>query len=251
MGEARRVRVMAPRGQLLLSPLADTLSMTDQPTPAACASTQTVDSAHTAVVAFAQQHAQGSDTRERAVSLYLAVRDRFRYDPYRIDLSEQGMRASTVLENGYGWCVPKAVLLTAACRAAGIPARLGFADVRNHLSTERMRQTMATDLFIWHGFADIWLEDRWVKATPAFNIELCERFGLLPLEFDGRADSIYHPFDRSGNRHMEYVHQRGSFDDLPLAQITEDFRQLYGESMLDANAQGSADFQKDVEREAR
>ena len=242
---------MAPGGQLLPSPLADSLSMTDQPTPAACASTQTVDSAHPAVVAFAQQHAQGSDTRERAVSLYLAVRDGFRYDPYRIDLSEQGMRASTVLENGYGWCVPKAVLLTAACRAAGIPARLGFADVRNHLSTERMRQTMATDLFIWHGFADIWLEDRWVKATPAFNIELCERFGLLPLEFDGRADSIYHPFDRSGNRHMEYVHQRGSFDDLPLAQITEDFRQLYGESMLDANAQKTADFQKDVEREAR
>jgi transglutaminase-like putative cysteine protease len=147
--------------------------MTDQPTPAACASTQTVDSAHPAV-------------RERAVSLYLAVRDGFRYDPYRIDLSPQGMRASTVLANGYGWCVPKAVLLTAACRAAGIPARLGFADVRNHLSTERMRQTMKTDLFIWHGYADIWLDGRWVKATPAFNMSLCERFGLLPLDFDGR-----------------------------------------------------------------
>jgi transglutaminase-like putative cysteine protease len=111
------------------------------------------------------------------VSLFLAVRDGFRYDPYRIDLSPQGMRASTVLANGYGWCVPKAALLAAACRAAGIPARVGYADVRNHLSTERMRQTMQTDLFVWHGYTDLWLDGAWVKATPAFNIELCERSG--------------------------------------------------------------------------
>ena len=112
--------------------------MTDHPTPAASTATAVIDSDHPAIVAFAHQHAQGNDTRERAVALYLAVRDGFRYDPYRIDLSPLGMRASTVLASGYGWCVPKAVLLAGACRAAGIPARLGFADVRNHLSTERM-----------------------------------------------------------------------------------------------------------------
>jgi transglutaminase-like putative cysteine protease len=86
------------------------------------------------------------------VSLYYAVRDGFRYDPYRVDTSPQGMRASTVIACGYGWCVPKAALLAAASRAAGIPARLGYADVRNHLATERMRQAMQTDLFIWHGY---------------------------------------------------------------------------------------------------
>ncbi len=161
------------------------------------------------------------------------------------------MRASTVLGQDYGWCVPKAVLLAAACRAAGIPARLGFADVRNHLSTARMREAMATDLFLWHGFVDMWLDGQWVKATPAFNIELCERFGLLPLEFDGRADSIYHPFDRAGNRHMEYVRQRGTFDDLPLAQITEDFRRVYGSALFDTAAQAGADFQQDVEKETQ
>ena len=161
--------------------------------------------------------------RERAVSLYLAVRDQFRYDPYRIDLSPEGMRASSVIAQGSGWCVPKAALMAAACRAAGLHARLGYADVRNHLSTERLRQTMQTDVFIWHGYADLWLDGRWVKATPAFNIELCNKFGLLPLDFDGRSDSIYHPFDQSGNRHMEYVQQRGMFDDMPLAQITADF----------------------------
>lgn len=225
--------------------------MTETPTPASYAPTALIDSDHPAVLAFARQHAQGSSQRERAVSLYRAVRDGFRYDPYRLDLSPQGMRASTVLAQGYGWCVPKAVLLVAACRAAGIAARPGFADVRNHLSTERMRQTMKTDLFIWHGYADIWLDGQWVKATPAFNLSLCERFGLLPLEFDGCSDSIYHPFDSAGNRHMEYVRQRGAFDDLPLAQIVADFEQVYGAWMLDPAALQTASFQQDVENETR
>ena len=226
--------------------------MTPPPHPATLSATALIDSDNPAIQAFAAQHAQGGGDRERAVSLYLAVRDGFRYDPYRIDLSPQGMTASTVLANGYGWCVPKAALLTAACRAAGIPARLGFADVRNHLSTERMRETMKTDLFIWHGYTDIWLDGAWRKATPAFNIELCERFGLLPLEFDGESDSIYHPFDKSGQRHMEYVHQRGTFDDLPLARIVADFQAVYG-GWLDGGSTTSAlhgaSFASDVEQE--
>ena len=153
-------------------------------------------------------------------------------------------RASSVLAQGYGWCVPKAALLAAAARAAGIPARVGYADVRNHLSTERMRETMKTDLFIWHGYTDIWLDGAWRKATPAFNIELCERFGLLPLEFDGVADSIYHPFDRSGNRHMEYILQRGSYADVPLAALLADFDRHYP-GLHDT----SGDFLADVARE--
>ena len=219
----------------------------------ALAPTDFIDSGHPAVRAFAERHAGGADARERAVALYLAVRDGFRYDPYRVDLSPEGMRASTVLERGHGWCVPKAGLLAAACRAVGIPARLGFADVRNHLSTERMRQTLQTDLFIWHGYTDIFIEGRWLKATPAFNIELCERFGLLPLEFDGMSDSIYHPFDRAGNRHMEYVRQRGSFDDLPLAQLVADFAAAYPAWVRPGAVGGAfanADFMVDVAREA-
>lgn len=226
--------------------------MNDSASPAAFTSaTAFVDCDHPDVMAFAQQHAKGQDARERAVALTMAVRDGFRYDPYRLDLSPQGMRASTVVQQGYGWCVPKAVLLAAVCRAVGIPARLGFADVRNHLSTARMRETMSTDVFLWHGYTDIWLDGQWVKATPAFNIELCERFGLLPLEFDGRADSIYHAFDRVGNRHMEYVRQRGTFADLPLAQITHDFLDVYGPAMLDAAHQAGADFQQDVDKEVQ
>jgi transglutaminase-like putative cysteine protease len=223
--------------------------MNDKPTDASLAATALIDRDHPAVKAFVREHADRGTERERAVALFYAVRDGFRYDPYRIDLSPAGMKASAVLEAGYGWCVTKATLLAAACRAAGIPARLGFADVRNHLSTERMRQTMKTDVFAWHGYTDIWLDGAWLKATPAFNRELCERFGLLPLEFDGTSDSIYHPFDRAGNRHMEYVRQRGTFDDLPLNQIITTFREIYGGSMSDGAALRGDDFLSDVARE--
>ena len=231
------------------------------PGPGNLSPTAAIDSDHPAVIAFARRQAQGADDRERAVALTLAVRDGFRYDPYKADLSPAGMRASTVLAQGYGWCVPKAVLLAAVCRAAGIPARLGFADVRNHLSTERMRKNMATEVFYWHGYTDIWLAGAWRKATPAFNLSLCQKFGLRPLDFDGVADSIYHPFDVAGNRHMEYVAQRGSFDDLPLGQIMRDFERHYPRWMAslaqpqtaglqaDLQADFQADFQADVERE--
>lgn len=223
--------------------------MAAPPTPASLAPTALIDSDHPAVVAFARQHAVGADARAQAVALLYAVRDGFRYDPYRIDLSPQGMSASAVLAHGYGWCVPKAALLAAACRAAGIPARVGYADVRNHLSTERMRQTMQTDLFVWHGYTDIWIDGAWRKATPAFNIELCTRFGLLPLDFDGHGDSVYHPFDKAGNRHMEYVHQHGAFDDMPLARIVAAFETTY--PGWKPQALHGADFQRDVNQETR
>ncbi len=219
------------------------------PTAACLAATALIDGDHPDVVAFARTHARGAHDRERAVALFHAVRDGFRYDAYRIDLSPKGMRASSVLANGYGWCVPKGALLAAACRALGIPARVGYADVRNHLSTERLRQTMQTDLFIWHGYTDIWLDGGWVKATPAFNLSLCERFGLLPLDFDGRSDSLYHAFDKAGNRHMEYVVQRGAFDDMPLAQIVSDFASTY--PSWDTEQMPGGDFTADVDRETR
>ena len=219
-----------------------------QPTAACLGATAVINSDHPAIVAFASTHAQGTGHREKAVSLYLAVRDQVRYDPYRIDLSDAGMTASTVLAQGFGWCVPKAVLLAAVARAAGIPARLGFADVKNHLSTEKLRQTMKTDVFAWHGYTELWIEGTWRKATPAFNIELCDKFGLLPLEFDGVNDSLYHAFDRAGRQHMEYVNDHGSFDDLPLAQIRAVFAEVYPSITEGQPIEG--DFAADAARES-
>lgn len=210
--------------------------MTSPSTPSATGSalegalraTPIIDSDHPAVQELARATTAGAtDVRDQAVRLYYAIRDGYRYDPYRIELSPHGMRASTVLANGYGWCVPKAVLLTAACRAVGIPARLGLADVRNHMSTARLREEMGTDIFYRHGYTAIYLDGRWVKATPAFNVELCRKMRLHPLEFDGREDSVYHPFDLDGHRHMEYIALQGEHDDLPLKDIIDTFRQHY------------------------
>jgi transglutaminase-like putative cysteine protease len=228
--------------------------MTSSNTPgdATLAPSAAIDSDHPAVRDFARAHGVGATDRERAVALYLAVRDDLRYDPYRIDLSPEGMRASTALVQGYGWCVTKAVLLAAAARAVGIPARLGFADVRNHLSTEKLRRTMQTDVFIWHGYTELWLDGAWRKATPAFNLSLCEKFGLLPLAFDGVHDSLYHPYDRAGQQHMEYVNQRGAFDDLPLAQIRADFARDYPFWSPGGGAAGlDGDFAQEADEERR
>jgi len=186
-----------------------------------------IDSSHPSVVAFAQNHARGSSDIERAVSLYYAVRDGIRYNPF-LDFSNQEVfRASSVLAAGQGFCVGKAALLAAAARAAGIPARVGFADVKNHLTTPRLAETMGTDLFIYHGYTELQLEGQWVKATPAFNLELCSRFRVKPLEFDGRNDSIFHPFDEDERRHMEYLRDRGHFADVPAAEIQQTFREVY------------------------
>ena len=188
---------------------------------------QYVDSAHPLVVAFSKKHAKGNGERERAVSLYYAVRDEIRYNPFLDFADPEVFRASAVLEAGQGFCVGKASLLTACARAAGIEARLGFADVKNHLTTPRLAETMGSDLFIYHGYADLRIDRRWVKATPAFNLALCTRFRVKPLEFDGRADSIFHPFDEDDRRHMEYLRDRGVYADVPVEEIQRAFREAY------------------------
>ncbi|TCT09897.1 transglutaminase superfamily protein [Tepidamorphus gemmatus] len=187
---------------------------------AALAPTWYIESDHPAVLGFVAEHAGAGTPEERVVRLYYAVRDGFRYDPYSIRLDPRNFRATTCLEQGAGYCINKAILLAAAARAVGVPARLGFADVRNHLASPRLIELLGTDVFYWHGYTSLWLGGRWVKATPAFNIELCERFGVRPLEFDGRADSVFHEFDTGGRRHMEYIREHGDFDDLPYERLT-------------------------------
>lgn len=176
-----------------------------------------------------------SSDRDKAKRLFAAVRDRIWYDPYTVSDDPAHYRASFVLEAGRAYCVPKAVLLTAVCRAAGIPARLGFADVRNHLQTEALRALMGgTDLFVYHGYSHLYIDGRWLKATPAFNTELCARFGVPPVDFDGERDALLHAFTATGTLHMEYVRERGVFDDLPLDAILTELQRTYGPRMLNS-----------------
>ena len=174
------------------------------PAPADCLAPSTfVDSDAPVVVAYAERLAGGAT------------------DPLE--------KARRTLERRYGFCITKAALLAAVARAQGIPARLGFADVRNHLTSPRLREHMGTDVFVFHGYTELHLGDRWVKATPAFNFSLCERARILPLEFNGVDDSIYHPFDADGRRHMEYLRYRGEYLDIPVEELLAAVVSTYGE----------------------
>ena len=186
-----------------------------------------IDSDHPAVIAFAKKYSSGKTDRERAVSLYYATRDTIRYNPFLDFSKDETFQASRCITAGEGFCIGKAALLAACARADGIPARVGFADVKNHLTTPALRERMGSDLFVYHGFTELLLDGKWVKATPAFNIELCRRFRVKPLEFDGREDSIFHPFDEEDRRHMEYLRDRGSHADVPVAEIMQAFREAY------------------------
>jgi transglutaminase-like putative cysteine protease len=208
--------------------------------------TDFIDCDHPAVIAFARESAGAGSAAERAVRIFYAVRDRIRYDPYRIDLAKERLKASVVLENGYGYCVAKAMLLTAAARVIGIPARLHFADIRNYLTPARLQEAMKTDLFTWHGFTEMFLDNRWVKATPAFNLAMCEKLEIVPVEFDGVDDATFAEFDQKGRRHIEYVHDHGFFSDLPYGMIVDSFREHYPAFFT----KEKDDFLADLEREA-
>jgi transglutaminase-like putative cysteine protease len=186
-----------------------------------------IDSDHPAIRDYAAAIAGEGSDRDKAVRLYYAVRDDLRYDPYRTPMTREAYRASATLAARHGYCVNKAGLMAAVCRATGIAARVGYADVRNHMTTERLRAMMGCDIFYYHGYTEVWLAGRWVKATPAFNRELTEKFGLRPLDWDGSSDSIYHPFDRDGRKHMEYLAYRGVFADIPFDEIRDAFRVYY------------------------
>jgi transglutaminase-like putative cysteine protease len=197
------------------------------PFDAYCRPADLIDSEHPKIMAYARRVAGDGSDRERALRLYYAVRDDLRYDPYNTPMKREAYRASATLAAGHGYCVNKAGVMAAACRAIGIPARVGYADVRNHMTTKRLAELMGSDVFYYHGYTDVWLDGRWVKATPAFNRELTEKFALKPLEWDGVSDSIYHPFDLSGRRHMEYMAYRGVFADIPFDEIRDAFRHYY------------------------
>ena len=210
-------------------------------------STRFIDSDSDAVRRFAV-HAAAGETSEigRAVKLFYAVRDGIRYDPFSMRLQPDIYVASHVLAAKSAYCIPKAILLAAAARALGIHCAIGLSDVVNHLTTEKLKALMGgTTYFMHHGYAVLYLEGQWVKAAPAFNIELCTRFGVLPTEFDGRADAIFQPYDAKQRRHMEYVKDHGMWSDFPYDRVDADFRAFYPPSAF-ADADPGEKFEDGV-----
>ena len=218
------------------------------------APTAIIDSDHESIRDYSIKSIGGSrEPIEIAVKLYLAVRDDIHYDPYSPFYLPEHYRASFVLKRGRGFCVPKASLLCALARACSIPARIGFADVRNHLATKQLIEFMGSDLFVYHGFVEFYLEGKWVKATPAFNIDLCRKHHVPPLEFNGREDSLFQAYNLQNQRFMEYIDYHGLYADIPVDQIVVAWEKAYGKDRVrnwirkleEGNDRSLSDFAKE------
>lgn len=208
--------------------------------------TQELNFSHPAIQTLINSIPQGSD-KERAIALYNRIRDDIRYNPYTFTDGVSTLSASYAVEHEEAYCIPKAALMVAACRGLGIPARLGLANVRNHLSSKKLLDFLKTDLFVMHGYAELYLDAKWVKCTPVFNAALCEKFGIKTLEFDGETDSIFHPFTHAGQAHMEYVKDHGTFPGVPVEFIMQGVDEAYPH--LSSNMQvlsADASLEKDL-----
>jgi len=196
--------------------------------------TAIIDSDHRRVRELAASLTTSTENEpvRQAMDLYYWVRDEIQYDPYTPFYKPEHYRASNIIENGRGFCIPKASLLCALGRVCGIPSRVGFATVRNHLATRQLIEMLGTDLFSWHGFVEFYLQDRWIKATPTFNTELCQIFNVQPLEFNGREDSMFQEYSKDKKQFMEYVEFLGIFADIPVAAIVSGWKTTYGKERV-------------------
>lgn len=181
---------------------------------------------------------------EKAIALYLEVRDSIAYTPYRPYGVEQMYHVSSCIADGKGCCVEKSAVLAACARSVGIPARVGYANVKNHLSTPRLLAMLETDIFYWHGYTELWLNGIWVKATPVFDAALCEKMGVDPLAFDGLNDSIFQPHNSAGHPHMEYLVDHGRYADVPAKTLMKAYAKYYPKLLREYK--GSESFLKEA-----
>ncbi len=189
-----------------------------------------VDSDHPDVIAYARKIVKDeTDPVKQAILLYLAVRDGFKYNPYNISLHHVELKASTLLNraSGQGYCTEKSCLYNAVLRVVGIPSRFHFFDVRNHIGVEKYYELLQTDVLAYHACSEVYLNGKWVKATPAFNKELCEKTGVAVLEFNGSEDSIFQQYSPEGEEFMEYLADHGTCHDVPHDMFVQSLKQHY------------------------
>ncbi|RLB66465.1 MAG: transglutaminase [Deltaproteobacteria bacterium] len=192
-----------------------------------------IECSHPRIRETAQQLTRSlPEAKMKARSLFLFVRDEIRYDPYCFSTSREDYQAHAILARGRGYCIQKAVLLAALCRAVGIPSRLLLAHIRNHQVPKKLTEMMQTDVFYCHGYNEMYLDGRWLKATPTFDRFMCERLGIQTVNFDGSRNAVFEACSLDGRPHIEYLHQWGPFADLPFEEILRIFNDKYGQGMI-------------------
>lgn len=159
------------------------------------------------------------DVAGKAQSLFYFVRDEISYSIYVLSDLPEYYRASRTMENGEGFCIQKAVLMAALARAVGIPARLCLAAIRNHQAPAKVTELFRGNLFPTHGYNELYIEGKWIKAAPTFNLKLCQKNRFIPVEFDGKHDVTLPSRNLDGELHIEYIQDHGHFDDLPFDLI--------------------------------
>lgn len=169
--------------------------------------------------------------KEMAIALFYWVRDKIKYNMYAFYMIKSNFKASTTLRRRNGFCVSKAILLSALARAVGIPSRLHLADIINHKAPKKSTAHMKTNVFYFHGYSELLLNEKWVKATPVFDKYTSEKAGYPLVEFDGENDALLAPNDENGNVFVEYVNDRGIFLDFPYEEVEKEFNEKYSEAI--------------------
>ncbi|MBU2945435.1 transglutaminase-like domain-containing protein [Zobellia uliginosa] len=165
--------------------------------------------------------------KEKTIRLYLNVRDSWRYDPYDLSLSKENYKASTIAKKVKGHCIEKSILLISCLRALGIPARIHLGKVKNHIGVERLTEKFGTNELTPHGMVNVFLNDKWLKLSPAFNKSMCKMCNVAPLEFDGENNSFLQPYNDDGNLFMEYLDDYGHFEDVPFDFMIKNVKEHY------------------------
>jgi transglutaminase-like putative cysteine protease len=172
--------------------------------------------------------------QEKAIDLFYWVRDEIKYNMSAFYMIKGNFKASVTLRRGYGFCVSKAVLLSAFSRAIGIPARVHLADIRNNMVPQEIIDYLGTNIFLYHGYSELYLNNKWVKATPVFDKYTAQRAGFLPLvEFDGIHDGILSKYTTKGKLFIEYVKDRGVHVDLPYNEMQRIIKEYYYDYVLE------------------
>ena len=153
--------------------------------------------------------------RDKARKLFDYVRDEIRYNFAPAVYERSHFKASHALELGNGFCMQKAALYAALCRAAGIPARIGFQHLVDYKIVGPFYDMLGGNELDNHGMNAIYLDGRWIAVDATLDRALCERKNYRLVEFDGRHDALLPKTDRDGKLHFTLEKQKGFYNDTP------------------------------------
>lgn len=188
--------------------------------------TKNIDFSHSSIENFLYEIDLSGNMKENAINIYYKVRDSFIYDPNHLDIRKESLIASKVLNKKRAWCVEKSLLMIACCRSIGIPARFGFAIVTNHIGVEKLLKFLKRNEIVFHGYVEVFLNDKWIKCTPAFDKNVCRISKVLPLDWDGENDSMFQEYS-NGIKFMEYLQFYGTYSEIPFELMHQEMKKFY------------------------